>query len=433
MKTLGQLGVKLPKILLPKILDIKTWATIACDQYTQDKDYWKQVYSIVGSKPSTVKITFPEVYLEEPGRQERIQNIKKEMKTYINQGVFASPEEEFVYLERTTRYGRVRHGLVVAVDLDTYEWKPFSKALIRATEATIVERIPPRMEIRKEAIIETPHIMLLVNDPNRKLVEGLGHRVKKNKPIYQGDLMMNSGSVKGWSVSNEYDIEYFRVSLQRLAEDNTQMDGSIFLFAVGDGNHSLATAKATWEEYKKNHPGIRNCNMKYALVEIVNIYDTGLTFEPIHRVLFDINPKALIDFIGGNLGGNIEYLNTFEELKNRVDNSKSDFGFIFEENKKPNFVFMKTNIKELPISQLQPAIDQFLISCNKKGSIDFIHGADELLRLGSQRGITAIYLPPIDKDSFFGTISGKGPLPRKSFSMGEADEKRFYLECRQIV
>ena len=433
MKTLGQLGVKLPKILLPKILDIKTWATIACDQYTQDKDYWKQVYSIVGSKPSTVKITFPEVYLEEPGRQERIQNIKKEMKAYINQGIFASPEEEFVYLERTTRYGRVRHGLVVAVDLDTYEWKPFSKALIRATEATIVERIPPRMEIRKEAIIETPHIMLLVNDPNRKLVEGLGHRVKKNKPIYQGDLMMNSGSVKGWSVSNEYDIEYFRVSLQRLAEDNTQMDGSIFLFAVGDGNHSLATAKATWEEYKKNHPGIRNCNMKYALVEIVNIYDTGLTFEPIHRVLFDINPKALIDFIGGNLGGNIEYLNTFEELKNRVDNSKSDFGFIIEENKKPNFVFMKTNIKELPISQLQPAIDQFLISCNKKGSIDFIHGADELLRLGSQRGITAIYLPPIDKDSFFGTISGKGPLPRKSFSMGEADEKRFYLECRQIV
>ena len=433
MKTLGQLGVKLPKILLPKILDIKTWATIACDQYTQDKDYWKEVYSIVGSKPSTVKITFPEVYLGEPGRQERIQNIKKEMQAYINQGVFASPEEEFIYLERTTRYGRVRHGLVVAIDLDTYEWKPFSKASIRATEATIVERIPPRMEIRKEAIIETPHIMLLVNDPNRTLVEGLGNRVKKKKPLYQGDLMMNSGSVKGWSISNEYDIEYFRVSLQRLAEDNTQMDGSIFLFAVGDGNHSLATAKATWEEYKKNNPGIRNCNMKYALVEIVNIYDTGLTFEPIHRVLFDINPKDLIDSIGSNLGGNIEYLNTFEEDKNRVDNSKSVFGFIFEENKKPNFVFMKTNIKELPISQLQPAIDQFLISCNKKGSIDFIHGADELLRLGSQKGITAIYLPPIDKDSFFGTISGKGPLPRKSFSMGEADEKRFYLECRQIV
>ena len=433
MKTLGELGVKIPKILLPKKLDIKTWATIACDQYTQDRAYWQQVYSIVGLNPSTVKITFPEVYLGDGGRKERIQNIKKEMQSYINKGIFAPPQEEAIYLERTTRYGRIRHGLVVSIDLDTYEWKPFSKALIRATEATIVERIPPRMEIRREAIIETPHIMLLVNDPQHILVEGTGKRVKKNKPLYQGELMMNSGSVKGWSVSNEYDIEYLRVSLQKLAEANTGKDGSTFLFAVGDGNHSLATAKATWEEYKKTHPGIINCNMKYALIEIVNIYDTGLTFEPIHRVLFDINPEALINFIGENLGGQVEYLNDFNDLKHRIDNSKSDLGFIFKNNGSIQYAFMKTNINELPISQLQPAIDQFLISCNKKGSIDFIHGADELLRLGSQKGITAIYLPPIDKDSFFSTINGKGPLPRKSFSMGEADEKRFYLECRQII
>jgi len=433
MKTLGELGVKIPKILLPKDLDIKTWATIACDQYTQDKNYWQQVYSIVGLKPSTVKITFPEVYLGEPGRQERIQNIKKEMQSYIDKKIFDSPQEEGVYLERTTKYGRVRHGLVVAIDLDTYEWKPFSKALIRATEATIVERIPPRMEIRKEAIIETPHIMLLVNDPNHSLVEGLGERVKKNKPLYEGELMMNSGSVKGWAVSSEYDIEYLRATLQKLAEANTEKDGSTFLFAVGDGNHSLATAKATWEEYKKNHPDIKNCNMKYALIEIVNIYDTGLTFEPIHRVLFDIDSEGLMNFIGDKLGGKKEQLSSFDDLKKKIDNSKSDFGFIFEKNGKTEFVFMKTEIKELPISQLQPAIDQFLLNCNKKGSIDFIHGADELLRLGSQKGITAIYLPPIDKDSFFATINGKGPLPRKSFSMGEADEKRFYLECRQIV
>lgn len=433
MKTLGELGVKIPKILLPKDLDIKTWATIACDQYTQDKNYWQQVYSIVGLKPSTVKITFPEVYLGEPGRQERIQNIKKEMQSYIDKKIFDSPQEEGVYLERTTKYGRVRHGLVVAIDLDTYEWKPFSKALIRATEATIVERIPPRMEIRKEAIIETPHIMLLVNDPNHSLVEGLGKRVKKNKPLYEGELMMNSGSVKGWAVSSEYDIEYLRSTLQKLAEANTEKDGSTFLFAVGDGNHSLATAKATWEDYKKNHPDIKNCNMKYALIEIVNIYDTGLTFEPIHRVLFDIDSEGLMNFIGDKLGGKKEQLSSFDDLKKKIDNSKSDFGFIFEKNGKTEFVFMKTEIKELPISQLQPAIDQFLLNCNKKGSIDFIHGADELLRLGSQKGITAIYLPPIDKDSFFATINGKGPLPRKSFSMGEADEKRFYLECRQIV
>ena len=433
MKTLGELGVQIPKILLPKNLDIKTWSTIACDQYTQDKSYWSQVYSIVGSNPSTVKITFPEVYLGEPGREERIQNIKNEMQSYIKQGIFAPPQEECVYLERKTKYGRVRHGLVVAVDLDAYEWKPFSKSLIRATEATIVERIPPRMEIRKEAIIETPHIMLLVNDPKHILVEGLGNRVNKKKPLYQGELMMNSGSIKGWAVSDENDIEYFRLSLQKLAEANMEKDGSIFLFAVGDGNHSLATAKATWEDYKKNHPGVKNCSMKYALIEIVNIYDTGLTFEPIHRVLFNIDSEGLIDFIGNSLGGTIEYLNNYNDLKSRIDKSKSNLGFIFEKDGKTQFVFMKTDIKELPISQLQPAIDQFLTACNKKGSIDFIHGADELLRLGSQKGNTAIYLPPIDKDSFPATINKKGPLPRKSFSMGEADEKRFYLECRQIV
>ena len=434
MKTLEELGVKIPKILLPKNLQISTWATIACDQFTQDRGYWNQVYSIVGSKPSTVKITFPEVYLPDPGRKERIQNIKKEMNSYISEGIFAPPKEAAVYLERTTKYGRVRKGLVVAVDLDTYEWKPFSKALIRATEATIVERIPPRMEIRREAIIETPHIMLLVNDPKNHLIEGLGKRVKNNRPLYEGNLMMNSGSVKGWEVSNEYDIEYMRVSLEKLAKENTSpKDGNTFLFAVGDGNHSLATAKATWEEYKKNHPGVKNCNMKYALIEIVNIYDKGLTFEPIHRVLFDINSEDLINFLAQKLEGNIEYLNDFNTLKNKVDKSKSDFGFIFVENKKTQYVHMKTNIKELPISQIQPGIDEFLNYANRKGNIDFIHGAEELCRLGNQKGTTAIYLPPINKNSFFATISTKGPLPRKSFSMGEADEKRFYLECRQIV
>ena len=434
MKTLEELGIKIPQILLPKNLDIPTWATIACDQFTQDRNYWDQVYSIVGSKPSTVKITFPEVYLPDPGRQERIQNIKNEMNSYISGGIFSPPKEAAIYVERTTKYGRVRKGLVVSVDLDTYEWKPFSKALIRATEATIVERIPPRMEIRKEAIIETPHIMLLVNDPKDHLIEGLGKKVKNVKPIYEGNLMMNSGSIKGWEVSNEYDIEYMRISLEKLAKENTSpKDGSIFLFAVGDGNHSLATAKATWEDYKKNHPGVKNCNMKYALIEIVNIYDKGLTFEPIHRVLFDINSEEFINFLAEKLGGNIEYLNDFNSLKNKVDNSKSDFGFVFVNNGKTMYIHMKTDIKELPISQLQPNIDEYLNLVNKKGSIDFIHGAEELSRLGNQQGITAIYLPPINKDSFFATINEKGPLPRKSFSMGEADEKRFYLECRKIV
>jgi len=433
MKTLSEMGVIVPKILLPKNLDIKTWSVIACDQFTQDREYWQKVYSIVGDKPSTLKITFPEIYLEDEGKSERISNIKKEMKSYIDNGVFAPPKEQCIYLERASKYGRVRHGLVVAIDLDTYEWKPFSKALTRATEATIIERIPPRIAIRKEAIIETPHIMLLVNDPNHILVEGIGERVKKNEPLYQGELMMNSGSIKGWSVASDNDIEYFRATLQKIAEANTEPDGSIFLFAAGDGNHSLATAKSTWNEYKKDHPDVKNCNMKYCLVEIVNIYDTGLTFEPIHRVLFDVDSEDFIKFMQKKLNGKVEYVNDFNEVKNRVDKSKTDYGFMFTNNGVTKFVHMATETKGLAVSVCQPAIDEYLVSRNKKGNIDFIHGSDELMRLAGQKGVVALYLPPINKDSFFATINGKGPLPRKSFSMGEADEKRFYLECRQIV
>ena len=237
---LESLGVKVPEILLPKSMDTKTWAIIACDQYTQDREYWKKVYEEVGDKPSTLKIMFPEVYLGDKDRKYRIQKIKESMNNYIKDGIFAEPVKEMVYLERTTRYGRVRHGLVTSIDLDCYEWKPFTKALIRATEATIVERIPPRMEIRKEAIIETPHIMLLVNDPKGKLVEGIGKRVSGTEPIYSGELMQNSGSVKGWAIKSDNDIEFMKQSLNELAKNNKQSDGSIFLFAVGN-------AKATWD------------------------------------------------------------------------------------------------------------------------------------------------------------------------------------------
>ena len=432
MKSLEQLGVKVPQILLPKNIDMKTWATIACDQFTQDRDYWKQAYETVGSKPSTLKIIFPEVYLGDDDRKERIKKIKEEMNNYIKDGVFAEPQEEMVYIERTTKYGRVRHGLVTAVDLDVYEWKPFNNALIRATEATIVERIPPRMEIRKDAVIESPHIMLLVNDPKKNLVEGLGEKVNKSEPIYSGELMQNSGSIKGWGVKGE-NIEYVRSNLEKLAEENKQPDGSVFLFAVGDGNHSLATAKATWEAYKKEK-NVTDGLLRYALIEIVNIYDSGLTFEPIHRVLFNANHKDLIDVLTKKLNGKLKPVKDFEELKKAVENSKSNFGFVNTKDGKTEFNLLETEMKELPVSLLQPALDEYMKNKNlKKDDIDYIHGSDEVLRLGSKEGSISIFLPPINKDSFFGTISGKGPLPRKSFSMGEADEKRFYVECRKIL
>lgn len=437
MKTFEEMGVKIPEILLPENLDVKTWSVVACDQYTQDRDYWKNVENTAKGKASTLNIILPEVYLNDSDKPQRIENIRKTMNDYLENGVFSAGEKELVYIERKTAYGRVRHGLICAIDLETYEWKPFSKALIRATEATIVERIPPRMEIRKGAPLELPHIMLLVNDPEHALVEGAGSRVTKNMPLYSGDLMCNSGSISGWAIKDSSDLEYVRSTLQTIAEKNTAPDGSTFLFAVGDGNHSLATAKAVWDEYKKEHPELNDskksaeCNVRYALVEIVNIYDTGLTFEPIHRVIFNIDSEELIKFLANTFDGTVTNVQTAKELEDAVHSSTADFGFAYKNDGKQMYTLLSTKITDLAVSQLQPALDSYLKD-KTKSEIDYIHGSQEVFRLGEMDNATGILLPPVAKDSFFATINGRGPLPRKSFSMGEADEKRFYLECRKL-
>lgn len=430
MKNFNQFGMAEPEILLPKNIDISSWSVIACDQYTQDRDYWKKAAESTQGKPSTLNMILPEVYLGDGDRKERIQNINRTMNEYLSNGTFAPAEKEFIYIERTTGYGRIRKGLVTAIDLETYEWKPMSKALIRATEATIVDRIPPRKEIRKGAPVESPHIMLLVNDPKHLLVEGTGTEAKKNQPVYSGDLMLNSGSITGWAVKSDAEIDKLYSALEEIKKDNTESDGSVFMFAVGDGNHSLATAKAVWDEYKEEHPGVTDSPVRYALVEIVNIYDEGLTFEPIHRVMFGSDAESVIDFVKANLGGSVTEVSSEEELDSRIKASKASFGFVFLKDGKQKYVVLDTAVTELAVSRLQPVLDDFMK--DKKIEIDYIHGSEEVFRLGKEENSLSIMLPPIAKDSFFATISGRGPLPRKSFSMGEASEKRFYLECRKL-
>ena len=434
MKKLEDLGLRIPEILLPKNIDLSTWSVIACDQYTQDKDYWKNVEEKAGNKPSTLNLILPEVYLGSPDKADRIKKIRQSMKEYLDTGVFADAKKCFIYLERKTAFGRTRKGLVAQIDLETYEWKPFSKANIRATEATIVERIPPRMEIRKGAPLELPHIMLLVNDKDDLLV-GANKPTDVRAPIYDGDLMANGGHITGWALESKVDIEGVEKALNLIAEKNASPDGSTFLFAVGDGNHSLATAKAVWDEYKKEHPEDKDSPVRYALIEIVNIYDTGLTFEPIHRVIFNIDNEALIKKLAEKLNGNIKALDDADKVIKAVKDSWANFGFFYldSEGKQKN-VLLETKIKELAVARLQPEIDAFLkeLQDQSKAEIDYIHGTDEVLKLGSKENSLGILLPPIAKDSFFETINGRGPLPRKSFSMGEADEKRFYLECRRL-
>ena len=443
MKKIEDFGLRIPEILLPKNIDVSSWSVIACDQYTQDLDYWKRAEAAASGKPSTLNLILPEVYLNSPDKPERIEKIRKTMKEYIDGDVFEAPRRSMIYIERKTAFGRTRKGLVAQIDLETYEWKPFSKANIRATEATIVERIPPRMEIRRGAPLELPHIMLLVDDKADLLVGGTGKAVKAKTPVYDGELMCNGGSITGWAVESEAEIEGVTAAVNKIADANRAADGSTFLFAVGDGNHSLATAKAVWDEYKEkliaggaDEAALRDCSVRYALVEIVNIYDTGLTFEPIHRVIFDCDVKSLILYLADKLDGTISEVSGADELEAAVKASSSNFGFAYKLDSEQKYVLLKTDIKELAVARLQPEIDAFLKSATKidgkAPEIDYIHGSDEVLKLGERENAVGILLPPIAKDSFFETINGRGPLPRKSFSMGEADEKRFYLECRKL-
>ncbi|MBO4319062.1 MAG: DUF1015 domain-containing protein [Treponema sp.] len=444
MKTLNELGLRVPEILLPAHVDLNKWAVIACDQYTQDREYWKNVEKTVGDEPSTLNLILPEVYLGDADKAYRIQKIRAAMSQYLEGDVFAEPFNGFVYVERKTGFGRTRRGLVVQIDLETYEWKPFSNANIRATEATIIDRIPPRKEIRMGAPLELPHIMLLVNDKEDLLVGGAQKLTSGSgrKPLYNGDLMSGGGSITGWGLSSEDDIAKITDALNRIADANTADDGSTFLFAVGDGNHSLATAKAVWDEYKEkllengeSEKNLESNPVRYALVEVVNIYDQGLTFEPIHRVLFNAKIKEMIEFVSENLGGKISACASESELEKLVHDSNAGFGFVYTISGKTEFKFMSTDIQELAVSRMQPVLDEYIAANNMAGGnleIDYIHGSDEVFRLGKKEGVVTLLFPPIAKDSFFATIQGRGPLPRKSFSMGEASEKRYYLECRRL-
>jgi uncharacterized protein (DUF1015 family) len=406
----SQYGLAIPEILLPKPgIDLTAWAVIACDQYTQDRDYWEKAQAFRRGKPSALSLILPEVFLEDRGVpvEKRIADIHRSMKAYLEDPVFAEPFSGMIYVERSTAYGRKRAGLVAAIDLEQYQWKPFSNALIRSTEATVPARLPPRMQIRRGAPLETPHVMLLINDPKKRFVETAGLSAKNAPPRYDTDLMADSGHLTGWQVpGNAY--QALAQGLALIAAENRSVQGEVFLFAAGDGNHSLASAKAVWDEYKLSLDASqrRTHRARFALVEIVNIYDQGLTFEPIHRVVFQADKEKLVKAI---------------EPAIHILSLKPDSALIHVDSKN----------EDLAISALQSALDVFLEQ-NPACSIDYIHGSDEVERLAKKSGAVGIILPPVAKESFFSTIAAKGPLPRKSFSMGEASEKRFYMECRAL-
>ncbi len=439
MKSYDDIGVMIPEVCLPKPgTDLKKWAVIACDQFTSEPEYWREVEKIVGKAPSTLNLTFPEIHLEDPGKAERIQSIQATMRKYLAEGIL-QPRTGLIYVERKVA-GKTRKGLILCLDLEVYDYTKSSSSLIRATEGTIVDRLPPRMKIREEAVLELPHILVLIDDPNSTVIEPLGKAKLKLEKLYDFDLMLDSGHLTGYAVGAEFESKVV-AALRGLAKPesfaakyNIGAEKPVLLFAMGDGNHSLATAKAVWEKMKPQvgmqHPA------RYALVEIENVHDEGLEFEPIHRVLFDLK-KDLFTALKSAFGGNFGYTQvpTAQEMIKRVDSAKGlkqAIGLVGGGNGKAfGVIEISHPVSNLPVGTVQAFLDPF----TKEGGaekIDYVHGGDVVVRLGSQSGNAGIYLPGIQKSDLFKTVILDGALPRKTFSMGEAREKRFYMETRKI-
>ncbi|TFG84630.1 MAG: DUF1015 domain-containing protein [Spirochaetales bacterium] len=434
------LGVGVPEVYLPAPgTDYPAWAVVACDQYSSEREYWERVSLLVGEAPSTLNVIFPECYLEDDDKAERVVRIQAYMKKYLAMGILRKQEPGFVLVERKTPYEKYpRKGLVIAVDLEAYQYGKDVTSKIRPTEGTIVERLPPRMEIRRGAPLEVPHIMLLIDDPDRTVIEPLHDKMDALPGLYDFDLMTGSGHVRGAHVADPVDLEKLAGALERLANAKVYEDkygsADVLLFAVGDGNHSLATAKAVWEETKKTlegDPGLTSHPARHALVELVNIYDEGLPFHPIHRVLFKADKKSLVaDLV--KAGAILEPMPFADAVKMTDDYRGPEHRFVYVSDTEAGLMRFRAPTDKLATGTLQVLLDAHLKDHSSTG-IDYIHGTESLEALARKPGNFGFYLPPIDKGSFFGTIIRDGVMPRKTFSMGEAPEKRFYIEARKIV
>ena len=394
-------------ILLPR--DDETarfWPVVACDQFTSQRGYWEELAKLVGDRPSALNIVFPEVYLEEGFG--RIESIQKHIEDYLRRGVLTERVHEgFVLVERSTEPG-VRIGLVGKVDLDCYDYTPESQALIRATEGTVTSRIPPRVKIRQGAELESPHVMLLCDDRERELIEPLYARRHELPKLYDLELMMGGGHLRGYAVTGVAAKEVQEIIAR-------QQSRSGLYLAVGDGNHSLATAKTCWEEIK---PGLTKAEReshpaRYALAELVNLHCDALNFEPIHRVLFNVDAGKLTD-----------------DFTSAVPWAEGeDIVFIHKGGRRG--VKLTAAGDRLPVDLLQEFLDKWL-EAHPETEIDYVHGSAALEELSLKEGNCGMALKAMDKNTLFPAIVAGGVLPRKTFSLGEAEEKRYYMECRKI-
>lgn len=422
MKTFESIGFVPADILIPQGIDLEKWCVVACDQYTSEPAYWSETAETAGSAPSTLNLVFPEIYLEEPGFDKRIVSIRETMERYLEEGFLRNYPGAFILVRRTQADGKVRTGLMGAIDLELYDYNKGSTTPVRATEGTVLERIPPRVKVRKDAPLELPHIMLLIDDEKKTVIEPLAARKDRYEKVYETKLMQNGGSIEGYLVDpNDYpDLLSAFVALSS-AKNFSSRTGKPphenLVFAVGDGNHSLATAKACYEalrkelgEKAKNHPA------RYALVELVNLHDPSLEFEAIHRVVFDVDPEHL--------------LAALKEKLQAVDGERGGQTFSWVSGEKTGALTVPHPKNNLTVGTLQSFLDDYL--AEHGGRVDYIHGADVVKALAAEPNAIGFFLPDMEKSELYPTVILDSALPRKTFSMGHAWDKRYYLEARKI-
>lgn len=395
-------AVCVPDVLIPTGCDMHKWAVVACDQFTSDVSYWERIDALVGNSPSALRLILPECFLEREDTPARERDILRNMRAYAESGLFTCVHS-FIFVERTFQTGKVRKGLVVAVDLTAYDYVPERKARIRATEGTVENRLPPRIKIRAQSLLELPHILLLADDPENKLMTAA--QSAKERTLYDFDLNGGGGHIRGTAVQSSPVLR----ALGQLQDDMRARFGEDLLLLVGDGNHSLAAAKKCYEEAKEK--GDPSAELKrYALCEIVNLYDDGISFEPIHRAVFGVDVPA---FAAALADASRSYL-----VPAVVRGGGKEYPVHLPADPIEAVAFVQNFLDTRPIGE--------------RGTVDYIHGADALRALGERADCATVALPPIDRDGFTEYIVHHGVLPRKTFSLGEAEEKRYYLEARRI-
>lgn len=410
-------------ILLPKKgIDMTKWSVVACDQFTSELEYWEETIRTVRDAPTTLRLILPEVFLEHDDVERRLNRIEETMDQYEEEGIFEEYRDAMIYVERTDSSGALRAGLIGKLDLEQYDYRKGSKSQVRATEATIVERIPPRMRVRKQASLELPHIMVLIDDPHKTVIKPLQGKKEKMECLYDFTLMQGGGSVKGFLLGEE-EISQVEDALWNLCDLNgfnvryNVQEENVLLYAMGDGNHSLATAKEYYEYLKATNPDkdFSNHPARYALVELVNLHSTALEFEAIDRIITETDVTHLMREMTTKLG-----LSTKGEGQ--------EVTIIHDQIEEHLFITKPTS--NLATGSIQNFLDDYL--SRNPGRIDYIHGIETVKQLAEQPKSLGIILPDLRKDELFPTVIKDGALPRKTFSMGHARDKRYYLECRRI-